>query len=172
MASDAAIEAMVADLVEQGFQLVSDTYSAESFGNWLREFHSPELWIIVARERGRWSVEVAPSGSALWFSLEAWAACVKVIGTPDVLSPAQLSEFVRSSLPALRAAVLADRSLGSSLDRAERALQARRLVRVPQGGLGAAALLKPTASSGDARQEAARRLAQDKQRRREQRQKN
>jgi hypothetical protein len=169
MESDSAIEAMVADLVEQGIQLVTDSYSAESFGDWLREFHSPDLWIRVVRERGQWSVEAAPSGSTRWFSFEAWAVCVEGVLPPDNASPARFSESVRASVPRLRAAVRADNSLVGRLERAGQEILARHLTRVPKRGFGATAVLGASASSSDVRQEAARRLAQEKLRRRKQR---
>lgn len=171
MKSDAAIDRLVMELTEQGYKLVSESYSARDFGNWFREFHSPDLWVFVLRERGEWSVQAAPSGSALWTGPQEWAACVKGIAVGDVSSPGLLSEFVRSSLPVLRAALLADRSLRSRLEREKREMLARRLGgKVPEKGVGATAVLGPTASSTDASRQAARRLGEAKLKRRKQRQ--
>lgn len=159
-------EALVSWLGDQEFRLVADSYSERDFGNWWREFHADNLWVLIVRERGHWSVSAAPPGSGLWFSMSAWNSCLDGNKLAEAGSWTGDRRFLRESLDRMCCATKRTASLGDCLRQAEGALVSVQLVSPPPSNLQQGGRLDPTVGSADIRRDAAARLARGKRLRR------
>ena len=164
--TDARIDDLVAWLRSQGFSLASESYFEESFGDWLREFQSNDLRVLVQRERSSWELAAAPAKSASWFSLAAWDAC---LNRADAVRSAYLEDevgFLRSHLARMRKAARANRSLPACLARAELDRLGKLLIRAPSELSADAVLLVPSEVTEGTRRQLAGDVARARRRRR------
>lgn len=165
--TDARIDDLVAWLRSQGFSLAGESYFEESFGDWLREFHTTDLRILVQRERSSWELAATPAKSSSWFSLAAWEACLNRGDT--VRNPYLEDEvgFLKSHLARMRKAARAYPSLPACLARAEKDRLDKLLIRTPSESPADTVLLAPSEVTEAARRQLAGDVARARRRRRD-----
>lgn len=164
--TDPVIEDLARWLLNRRFTLSRETYLPESFGDWLREYHSADIWIMLARDRGRWSVEATLPGDGSWYSLAAWASYVRGLPVEEPNSPSELAAILRDTLSQMRAAARRAPSLAVELQRAENERVSRLLGGSLPPDVGRNAELAPTHVTEYARRQATVRVARNKRDRR------
>jgi hypothetical protein len=160
--TDAEIETLVQWLSAQGFSLSREQYSKQDFGNWFREFHGPDIWLRLTRERGEWLIAATTAGATSWFSLDAWERCLaRESGkeAADRQAPPD-GAFLQRRLHAMRYAAVADASsLRRCLEAAQKDMRMHGRPSLPPEAFARGAMLSPDSVSEEMRQEASARLA-------------
>jgi len=65
--------AKVSDLLRlRGYTLMEDRYEEQTFGNVIRIFEIDTTRVQIFRDRGKWGVGAAPSGTDRWFWASNW----------------------------------------------------------------------------------------------------